>query len=438
MGFVPSGSNETLLPGCALPDSSVCVSLGTYGRNFAGDTIGIFTLSNQKVSMMKRVTSMMIVTRFIYYIFWFTLLIHHSIHSLSLQPYCTHRYYKPIGCSLLESGLLRSYSRGAEIWPPSNEGPVELSSSFPNGKIPQYIVDRLNANISPERAAVKNNDNNEEKEPILWRKRVKDAVVDRILRRAARREEDDAAAWDKIPSRQRRGATMDRTLLLVAAGFAWTLQPLDIILLSFFTGYLSILHLLSRSTRSCDGVTPVLPALPPQGHVPIHVSNPLGSELSTYSRVYDRWLKLGIGLGLLAPLGMLIYQCGMSIVHHNSDLLQGIHIVARSLILLCAQAITESSCRGSPLPLRILVPVAYNSVRLGYLWNWALLPDGMALGRVGRLLGILNFVYWAINLFAFLIPVATMKYMRAHFFCVEAETVVTRAGMEESIGLIPY
>lgn len=379
----------------------------------------------------------MIKTRFIARTFWFTmLLLDHSIHSLVLQPCFTHLHRYPMN-HRDESFPLRSYGRGAEIWPPSNEGPVELSSSFPNGKIPQYIVDRLNASVSPERQAAAAN--RKEQEPILWRKRVKDAVVDRILRRAARREEDDAAAvWDTVASRQRRGVTMDRVPIFLALGFAWTLKPLDIILLSFFTGYISILHLLSRSTRSCDGVTPFLPALPPQGHVPMSIANPLGSELTTYSRVYDRWLKLGVGLGLLAPLGILIHRCGMSIAQHNSDLLQGIHVVARPLILLCVQAITESSCRSSPLPLRILVPVAYNSIRLGYLWNWALIPDEMALGRISRFLGILNFLYWATNLFAFLIPVATMKYLRAHFFCVEAESVVTRAGMEESIGLTPY
>ena len=74
----------------------------------------------------------------------------------------------------------------------------------------------------------------------------------------------------------------------------------------------------------------------------------------------------------------------------------------------------------------------YNTVRLAYLWKWAFAP---ALGTVGRLLADPNLAYWSLNLFAFLLPVAVMKYMRAHFFCVEAEQVVTRAGMEESLGL---
>jgi hypothetical protein len=98
--------------------------------------------------------------------------------------------------------------------------------------------------------------------------------------------------------------------------------------------------------------------------------------------------------------------------------------------------------KKAPLPLRILVPVAYNTARLPYLWNWALsaaadTSSTPLLGVVGTVLAIANFVYWAANLFAFLIPVAIIRYMRAHFFCVEAAEVTTRIGMEESLGLIP-
>lgn len=81
------------------------------------------------------------------------------------------------------------------------------------------------------------------------------------------------------------------------------------------------------------------------------------------------------------------------------------------------------------------MPVTYNTARLAYLWNWAWSP--ISLGPAGRGLAIANAVYWACNLFAFLIPVATLRYMRAHFFGVEAAEVTTRIGMEESIGLIP-
>jgi hypothetical protein len=60
------------------------------------------------------------------------------------------------------------------------------------------------------------------------------------------------------------------------------------------------------------------------------------------------------------------------------------------------------------------------------------------IGLPGRILAIANAVYWAANLFCFLLPIATIRYMRAHFFGVEAEEVTTRLGMEESVGLIPH
>ena len=59
------------------------------------------------------------------------------------------------------------------------------------------------------------------------------------------------------------------------------------------------------------------------------------------------------------------------------------------------------------------------------------------LGPIGRTLGIVNVMYWATNLLAFLIPIASVRYMRAHFFGVEAQEVTTRIGLEETIGLIP-
>lgn len=88
-----------------------------------------------------------------------------------------------------------------------------------------------------------------------------------------------------------------------------------------------------------------------------------------------------------------------------------------------------------PLPLRILIPIIYNTSLLAYLWSWV--TTSTYLGRIGLGLGVINIVYWALNLFAFLIPIASVRYMRAYFFGVEAEEVTTRIGLEETTGLIP-
>ena len=88
----------------------------------------------------------------------------------------------------------------------------------------------------------------------------------------------------------------------------------------------------------------------------------------------------------------------------------------------------------TPLPIRILIPTAYNTVRMGYLWNWVF--SGADFGRLGRIVAAANFAYWMINLFGFLLPVATVRYMRAHFFAVEAEQVILRPSMEDSAGFL--
>lgn len=70
---------------------------------------------------------------------------------------------------------------------------------------------------------------------------------------------------------------------------------------------------------------------------------------------------------------------------------------------------------------------------MGYLWNWAFSQAN--LGGVGRAIAVANLSYWATNLFGFLIPVAAVRYMRAHFYAVEAEQVTTRPCMEDSAGV---
>jgi hypothetical protein len=302
-----------------------------------------------------------------------------------------------------------SYGRNAEIWPPTNDQPVKLADSFPNGEIPEQVTATL------QQIGFKS-----ETKPIEWRKRLPRAMA-RILRRASVQEEEafsgEVSGMDKTPAAV--------ALVLLLKGYV---RPLDVLLVSFLTGYFLIIGMLARSLRM-DNVTPVLPSLPPQGHVPTLVSNPLGYNF-TYSKQYDLFLKCGVLVGLLAP----ILACLRYTLQHQTVQAQA---CARPIFFLCFQALSEAISRSrrvmTPLPIRILIPVAYNTVRLGYLWNWSFCSAN--LGWVGRSLAIANFLYWTLNLFGFLLPVAVMRYMRAHFYCVEAEQVTTRVGMEESIGL---
>lgn len=302
-----------------------------------------------------------------------------------------------------------AYGRGAEIWPPGSEEQIRLTDSFPNQRIPPAAL-----------AVLQRIGSEPTQKPREWRKILPRAIA-RILRRAASSAQKEETSMD-TPS-------MDKTPLVVALTllFSGYVRPLDVLLVIFLSGYFCVLSAAARQVRA-DGITPVLPALPPQGHVPTLVRNPLGPSL-TYSSTYDRWLKLGVMIGLLAPI---LAAIGYTVRGTRPQA----KVVLRPMFFLCCQAMSEAVGRQcmTPLPLRILVPIAYNTVRLGYLWHWTM--TALSLEWWGRLLAIGNLVYWSLNLFGFLLPVAAMRYLRAHCFAVEAEQVTTRSGMEESVGLL--
>lgn len=304
------------------------------------------------------------------------------------------------------------YSRGAEIWPPGSEELVKLSDSFPGGIVPEQSV-----------AILQQIGRAPSKKPIRWRRRIHRSV-DKILRRAARTQEElNAEDENELKQAAEIYTPWIITVTLLASG-CW--RPVDILLVSFITGYVSLLTMLAKSVRS-DGLTPVLPALPPQGHVPRLVSNPLGYELS-HSNAYKYWLNLGMVMGIVGPVLLL----SVDYLKVGITDAMAFSLIARPLLLLACQAITESFVVRritTPLPIRIFVPVAYNTVRLGYLWNWALSSTGQVGGTVGRCLAVANLVYWAFNLFGFLLPTAVLRYLRAHVMAVEAAQVVTQSGL---------
>ena len=54
-----------------------------------------------------------------------------------------------------------------------------------------------------------------------------------------------------------------------------------------------------------------------------------------------------------------------------------------------------------------------------------------------RALGIVNLMLYSYaNLLFFLVPVGVVRYMRAHFYCMEAVEVTVREGVEGSVGLL--
>lgn len=352
------------------------------------------------------------------------------------------------------------YGRGSEIWPPTNEEPVRLADSFPGGAIPKFAADLLAGDVPLDDDTTTVPATSADSAPRRGRKRrLIRGAVGRVLRRAATSEQRSASG-----DRSARGgedafwdAPVDRApavvaLLLAVGGLV---LPTDVMTVAGLTAYLVVLGLTSSSPREVEpparstsiaaemdelpsggiggsgSLVPMVPSLPPQGHVPSLVSNPLGVPL-TNSAAYRTWLRLGAIVGLILPLASVLgYGFGP-----KKDLVSAA-LAARPCFLLCCQAVTEATSRRllAPLPLRIFIPVAYNAVRLAPLWSWALTTT--PLGPAGRALAIANYAYWTINLFAFLLPIGAIRYMRAHFFCVEAAEVQLRKGQETSAGLLP-
>jgi hypothetical protein len=235
------------------------------------------------------------------------------------------------------SSLLYSkYGRGAEIWPECNEYVVTLADSFPNGEVPYQAFPAFQERVNVEAGSRKT------------KRQIAAKTIKRILRRAAAREELDS---EEIPAN-----TMERTpsVLALALLFRGLVRPLDVLLVSFLTSYFVILGMTARAPRY-NGIAPILPALPPTGHVPSMVSNPMGVDFS-YSKSYDRWLKLGVFTGVLGPLlllGRYIYKNEMVAAR----------MCARPIFLLCCQAISEAFSR------RVMVSSTHLIYRYAEDWS---------------------------------------------------------------------
>lgn len=243
--------------------------------------------------------------------------------------------------------MINAYGRGAEIWPECNEDAVQLADSFPNGHIPfSAIIDieRADMNMMHQRVEISIEEGEDvdgtlhtvRKKKVLGNNTTgrKRQYMKRILRRAAAKEEIDIEG-EITP--------IDRTP--IAIGLALVLRglvrPKDILVAASLTAYITILGMVAQSTaRDFADITgtaaPILPAIPPQGHVPTILLHPLGRRMEE-SRLYDTWLKLGVAVGMVGPVVLLMRY----ILTHNLD---AARFCARPLFLLCCQVVTEAVC----------------------------------------------------------------------------------------------
>ena len=92
------------------------------------------------------------------------------------------------------------------------------------------------------------------------------------------------------------------------------------------------------------------------------------------------------------------------------------------------------------LPIRTMIPIVYNTIRLLYLWpimmmssativyaSQGLLPLGTGiLYRALHTSVVINFVYTFLHLIGFLLPIASYQYLRTYFYYVAAHQVILK------------
>lgn len=251
----------------------------------------------------------------------------HGFSSLQSTIAAKRHLSKPKGL------FIGSYGRGAEIWPECNEDPVQLADSFPNGEVPySAIVEFENQDMAAVHKTIDKaimHDNAAEPAKRRSKRKIVSKSIKRILRRAAAKEELDSEAETRT----------DRTPIIVALAllFRGLVRPLDVLLVTFLTSYFTILGMVARSPRESTGA-PIMPSMPPQGHVPTIVSNPLGMGILN-SKSYDLWLKLGVVVGLVGPFLLL-----SNYLFLEKDI-QAARVCARPIFMLCCQAISEAVSR---------------------------------------------------------------------------------------------
>ena len=259
------------------------------------------------------------------------------------------------------------YGRGAEIWPPTNiESPVRLEDSFPPGYVSATILQDLNNssnnNLEEASDSTARPDNVTTTTSSSPSRRRKRDVIWNILKRAARLQQrsnvdNESIAQDLIESQNISPQGLKKidespavlAILLLLMGL---IHPTDGLFVLGFSGYLTLLYKWSKSTPDqvlilsniptlsyTNNKRVLMPSLPPQGHVPSLIANPLGHML-TDSPIYRTWLRTGAIVGLLAPLGWV----GWYIIRGNRD---AARLCASPVFLLCCQALSEAAARRS-------------------------------------------------------------------------------------------
>uniref|UniRef100_A0A7N0V2M2 DUF7733 domain-containing protein n=1 Tax=Kalanchoe fedtschenkoi TaxID=63787 RepID=A0A7N0V2M2_KALFE len=156
----------------------------------------------------------------------------------------------------------------------------------------------------------------------------------------------------------------------------------------------------------------VFPALP-------STSPPAPIFDSRATKLLSIYVRAGAAIGLYLPI--LYILTGV----FSGDK-QGTRSAAPHVFLLAAQIFMEGIVfsGGFSIPVRVFVPVCYNSMRMFAIVEWLKseiwkvgVADGGSTRRVaaGRGLAVANLVFWGFNLFGFLLPIYLPRAFRRYY-----------------------
>jgi len=279
------------------------------------------------------------------------------------------------------------YGRGSDIWPPTNiEFPVRLEDSFPGGEVPQTALNALDGDVF-------------------------------------------VSELDVIAT-QRRGLRWISFIVITASiVLKGAIGPMDVgsVLVWAFYNYLLI-----QLAESDDGIASV----PPGGHVPHLVRNPLQSAHPKKSDInWDVWFNFVLPIAMVAAAGAI-----------DATLTEEWWRVALGRPLLwwmttqVADDILESNntLEGKypvPLPIQYWIRLSSRCARWVLLTvaivviQWPTLATNNGAYPASAwsyIYGFLPLLHWIVStcqVFGYWIPIAGMKYMRAHWASAEAETM---------------
>lgn len=177
--------------------------------------------------------------------------------------------------------MIEKYGKGAEIFLPTNQYPIQLKDSFPGGILPYPVEENT----------------------------LKSSQQD--IRPRALIFDDSPLGWIiSSNTKYGDGILLSFAISLVVVGFV---RPMDLFTVAFISGYIVVLSILASSSKSENGAKvrnyrPNLSTLPPQGHTPSMYTHPLGYVFS-HCESYRLWLKVGATLGFLSLLwSFFIFQ----------------------------------------------------------------------------------------------------------------------------------